>query len=172
MIKNLWTSFSLPIIVTGIGLLFAVGLGVAPLIKADAQRPVSTPAPVSVESDPGPSGGMSGFEAIQAQLATQEGALDSIGNRLTTLEKGITRINQRVTGQGGRLDAMGDVVRLTNEVAILNKAVPRMNIRLAQQADFTEGLDDMARQIAVLEGQMRILNAAVPRLQALSLIHI
>ena len=170
MFKNLWKSYSVPIAASGLGLLVALALGIAPLVQQSAPRPAAAAPAPTISADPGPQGNPSDLAALQSNLSAQTRALDSLANRLTTLEKGITRLNARVRAQGDQMDAMasvpGDLNRAMSEVAILNKAVPRINARLLTQTDAVETLPDLQRQLAFLEGQMRILNTAVPRLQS------
>ena len=170
MFKDLWKSYSVPILASGLGLLVAIALGIAPLVQRPAPRPAAAAPAPTVSADPGPAANPSDLGALQSSLSAQTRALDSLGNRLTTLEKGITRLNARVRAQGDQMDAMasvpGDLNRAISEVAILNKAVPRINTRLLNQTNAVESLPDLQRQLVYLEGQMRILNTAVPRLQS------
>ncbi len=170
--RDLWTSFSVPITVSGIGLLLVILLGLAPLMgrntpppqpAASAAAPAASPV-VAAAPDP------DGMAALQAALNQQSQAIDSLTNRVRTLEKGITRLNVRQADQAGAMDTLAalapDVNRTMGEVAILNKAVPRLNARLTAQSNAVDGLPDLAQQVAFLEGQMRILNVAIPRLQS------
>jgi len=170
MFKDLWKSYSVPIVASGLGLLVVLALGIAPLIQQSAPRPAAAAPAPTVSADPGPQGNPSDLAALQSSLSAQTRALDSLGNRLTTLEKGITRLNARVRAQGDQMDAMASVPRDLNraisEVAIMNKAVPRIHNRLLNQTNAVEILPDLKCQLVFLEGQMRILNTAVPRLQS------
>ena len=140
------------------------------MVQQSAPRPAAAAPAPTVSADPGPEANPSDLAGLQSSLDAQGQALDNRGNRLTTLEKGITRLNARMRAQGDQMGSMasvpGDLNRAMSEVAILNKAVPRMNARLLKQTDATEVLPDLQSQLAFLEGQMRILNTAVPRLQA------
>lgn len=168
--QEIWKTFSVPIIVSLVGLVFVAGLGVAPLIGRNAPAPAqAAPAPqaspvVVAELDPGLA------ESLRADMARQAQALDSLTNRLTTLEKGITRLNQKLATQGDQLESLSDlpgqVNRLSGEAAILNKAVPRINARILDQAAAFEAVPAIQGQVGTLEGQMRIVNAAIPKINA------
>lgn len=167
--RQLWTSFSVPIMVSAIGLFLVLLLGVAPLVTRNAPAPkAAAPTPTAAPTVAA-SSDASAFEAMQRTLSQQAQALDSLSNQVRTLEKGITRLNTKLAAQSettNGLAALGpDVARAQAEVAILNKAVPRINARLARQSDSVDMLPELSKKVAFIEAQMRILNAAVPRLQ-------
>lgn len=166
--RTVWQEYSVPIAVTCGGLVLAALLGIAPLIGRNAPAPAAAAPASTVQAAPVVQADPDAMQAIEAALAQQAQALDSLGNRIQTLEKGITRMNQKVAGQGRALDGLSDVgadvARSQGELAILNKAVPRMNAKLQAQGDALESLAEMGPDVARSKGELAILNKAVPRM--------
>lgn len=168
--RELWKSFSVPIAVSGLGLLLVVVLAFAPLVgRTSVETAVAVPSPeaspvMTSQADP------SALDDVQVAIAAQGQSLDSLSNRLRTLEKGITRLNMRLSKQEraseGLPDLGSDLATSRAQVAILNKAVPRMNGRLRDLTGRVDAFASLPADFARAEGQIAILNKAVPRINA------
>lgn len=169
--QPLLREYAVPFAVTCAGLVIALILGVAPMIqRASAPQAAAIPAPTVVAAASAPQMDPSTFEALQATATAQAGTIDSLTNRVQTLEKGISRLNLRLVDQKDVLAGLGglgpDVARTQLEIAILNKAVPRLNARLLDQRDTVARLEALSPTVSRSASEIAILNKAVPRLNA------
>ena len=163
--------YAIPLSVSGAGLVIAAGLALAPVLTKKAPTPVPvTVAETSVVTNSAPPVGSSQLDTLNANLAAQAGMIDALNNRITTLEKGITRLNERLIAQSAIVDSVsnisGQLNSMNGQLDILNVAVPRLNARLRDQASSVENLGAVSGQIQSLQGQIDILNKAVPRVNA------
>ena len=157
----------IPILITGIGLLVAIVLGVSPLLRGGAPEPTQVAAPA--DSEPLAADVADLDTRISQVEATLSDRLDVIDLRLTNLDKAVTRGHVRVValqdGQADYADSAGMVRTLEAQVAILNKAVPRLNARIRSLAsDGPDDMDEVRQSVSALEAQVHTLNRAVTRL--------
>lgn len=161
----------IPILITGIGLLIAIGLGIAPLLKSDPPQAEQVETPAAPAADPGLS--VAAAADLDERLSRLEkslsGRLDVIDLKLANLNTAVTRGHARTVAlqnaQADFAESAAMVRSLEAHIAILNKAVPRLNARIRKLAtDGPDDMNEMRRAVSALEAQMLTLNKAVPRL--------
>lgn len=165
-IADIWPRHRIPIVVTGVGLLIAFILAVAPTINFT--RPPPQPATKVASA----AASTQEIEALSGQfaqlLANTNNRLSSIETRLHTLEEATVRNFERIRATQDQVSAIDGVPQTVRKldaiVANLDRAVPRLDRRL-RDAVASPNMDPaLATSVRAMEARVATLDKAVVRL--------
>ncbi|MEP0521116.1 MAG: hypothetical protein ABJO09_06680 [Hyphomicrobiales bacterium] len=169
--QNIWKTYRTPIVASGVGLALAFILAVLPLLGGDKDKRqaaadqkaqiASAVQEISADSD-------AEIAALKKTLAAQARTISDLKNRISNLDRGVTRTFWRSKENKNQLDTIATANQrlsdLENRISNLDRGVTRTFWRSKENKTQLDTIATANQRLSDLETQMYTLNKAVPRI--------